>query len=40
MIDFDGLALETWETAHARRKLERLLLIFYRWEPFRPDSPV
>jgi DNA mismatch repair endonuclease MutH len=36
MIDFDGLALETWETAHARRKLERLLLIFYRWEPFRP----
>jgi DNA mismatch repair protein MutH len=36
MIDFDGLLLETWDRAHARRKLERLLLIFYRWEPFRP----
>ena len=36
MIDFEGLALETWDTAHARHKLERLLLIFYRWEPFRP----
>jgi DNA mismatch repair endonuclease MutH len=36
MIDFDGMAAETWDTAHARRKLERLLLIFYRWEPFRP----
>ena len=36
MIDFEGLALETWATAHARHKLQRLLLIFYRWEPFRP----
>jgi DNA mismatch repair protein MutH len=36
MIDFDRLAVETWETAHARHKLERLLLIFYRWEPYRP----
>ena len=30
------MLLETWDTAHARHKLERLLLIFYKWEPFRP----
>lgn len=36
MIDFEGLALEAWDTANVRKKLERILLIFYRWEPLRP----
>ena len=36
MIDWTSLPSETWETAHARRKLENLMLIFYRWAPLRP----
>jgi DNA mismatch repair protein MutH len=36
MIDWKSLPTETWATAHARRKLEHLMLIFYEWSPFRP----
>ena len=36
MIDWASLPKESWETAHARRKLEHLMLIFYRWSPLRP----
>ena len=36
MIDFDRLPTEEWATATVRKKVERLLLIFYRWEPYRP----
>ena len=36
MIDWKSLPAETWESAHARRKLEHLMLIFYEWSPLRP----
>jgi DNA mismatch repair protein MutH len=36
MIDFDALPAETWETASVRKKLDDLLLIFYRWDPLLP----
>ena len=36
MIDFEALALETWDTASVRKKLDRILLIFYGWQPLQP----
>ena len=36
MIDWSSLRSETWATASARQKLERLLLVFYEWIPLRP----
>jgi len=36
MIDFDRLATEEWATAAVRKKIERMLVIFYAWEPLRP----
>lgn len=33
MIDFSTLPDEVWQTAGVRRKLGRMLLIFYGWEP-------
>jgi len=38
MIDFDDLPNETWESARVRKKLDDLLLIFYRWDPLLPIS--
>ena len=38
MIDFDRLAKEVWETASVRKKLDRMLLIFYGWQPLQPIS--
>lgn len=38
MIDFDALPSEDWETALVRKKLDDLLLIFYRWDPLFPMS--
>ena len=36
-IDWASLPKESWETAHARRKLEHLVLeSSYRWSPLRP----
>ncbi len=36
MIDWASLTTETWATAKARHKLERLMLVFYEWSPLRP----
>ena len=36
MIDFAALPAERWETARVRKKLNDLLLIFYRWDPLLP----
>jgi DNA mismatch repair endonuclease MutH len=36
MIDFASLPAERWETARVRKKLDDLLLIFYRWDPLLP----
>jgi DNA mismatch repair endonuclease MutH len=36
MINFERLGGEVWDTASVRKKLERLLLIFYGWEPLLP----
>jgi DNA mismatch repair endonuclease MutH len=36
MIDFAALAMETWDTANIRKKLDRILMIFYGWEPLQP----
>ena len=33
MINFSSLATQTWEAADVRKKLDRMLLIFYGWEP-------
>jgi DNA mismatch repair endonuclease MutH len=36
MIDFMSLVTQTWESADVRKKLDRMLLIFYGWEPLLP----
>jgi len=36
MINFESLAIEAWDTASVRKKLSRMLLIFYGWEPLQP----
>jgi DNA mismatch repair endonuclease MutH len=36
MINFASLPGELWESAHVRRKVDDLLLIFYRWDPLLP----
>lgn len=36
MINFLTLPTEQWETAPVRKKLNDLLLIFYRWDPLLP----
>ncbi len=36
MIDYKSLPTEHWETAAIRKKLDDLLLIFYRWDPLLP----
>jgi DNA mismatch repair protein MutH len=36
MIDFAALAFQSWETADVRKKLDRMLMIFYGWEPLQP----
>lgn len=38
MINFDRLTTEVWETASVRKKLDRMLLIFYGWQPLQPIS--
>lgn len=37
MIDFAALAAEEWDRASVRKKLDNLLICFYRW---RPDIPI
>ncbi len=36
MIDYHALADETWETASVRRKLGRILFVYYDWLPNAP----
>jgi DNA mismatch repair endonuclease MutH len=36
MIDFVALPQERWDVASVRKKLDDLLLIFYRWDPLLP----
>jgi DNA mismatch repair endonuclease MutH len=36
MINFASLPAETWERADVRKKLDRMLMIFYGWEPLQP----
>ena len=36
MIDFDGLAVEVWDTASVLEEARDVFSIFYRWEPLRP----
>ena len=36
MIDFAVLPVERWETAAVRKKVDDLLLVFYRWDPLFP----
>jgi DNA mismatch repair protein MutH len=36
MIDFNALAMQTWDAADVRKKLDRMLMIFYGWEPLQP----
>jgi DNA mismatch repair endonuclease MutH len=36
MIDFSSLPGEAWDTASVRKKLDSMLLVFYRWDPLLP----
>lgn len=36
MIDFERLEAERWESASVRKKLDKMLLIFYGWHPLQP----
>jgi len=36
MINFAKLAAQTWDSAEIRKKLDRMLMIFYGWEPLQP----
>jgi DNA mismatch repair endonuclease MutH len=36
MIDFEALVTQQWDTATVRKKLDRILLIFYAWHPLHP----
>jgi DNA mismatch repair endonuclease MutH len=36
MIDFATLGGQSWEGAVVRKKLDRMLMIFYGWEPLQP----
>lgn len=36
MIDFATLLDQSWESAGVRKKLDRMLMIFYAWEPLQP----
>jgi DNA mismatch repair protein MutH len=38
MIDFQRLVTEDWESASVRSKLDKMLLIFYGWQPLQPIS--
>lgn len=38
MIDFQRLVTEDWESASVRKKLDKMLLIFYGWQPLQPIS--
>lgn len=38
MIDYMSLDTETWPTASVRKKLRRILFVFYEWEPDVPLS--
>jgi DNA mismatch repair endonuclease MutH len=36
MIDFPALVGQSWDAASVRKKLDRMLMIFYGWEPLQP----